>query len=811
MTRFSSRTAGWTAAVLLAVGGVAVAVGLALVSGSGSTTQAPSAAAAGPSTPNASERATKTAAPSRRQTARAVDHAERRTAKRKVISLLAGAFDPLKGELPEQPGIPLRSEVTLPRSEPQYWLTQVRDERFADAVKAVRTAGGAVVGALPPETYMVRATPAQRQRIERDGAVRWMGYYQPAWRVPVAAQGKKGLLSLRGARVYRVSLFRDDPDLDAAARAISAVPGVEIVENAGAVVDIRATAKQVAAVAAVPAVQWIGVKPRVVPHNVNARWVNDTGVRDLYAATAPGRLTGAGQTAAVADTGLNYTYDLNGRAHIGFRDCNPDGSGCKTAIYTQTTAGNAPASINAITDNGTGHRKVVAYFDIGSTGPNMYDESSHGSHTAGSVDGDQPPYDTYTGSDGLAPAAKHVHQNIATASGGLLTPTDDYDLWRQAYRPRNPASVLETSGVNGNPGDYVAPNYRPLEDARTHNNSYGLVAPIIDEGSAVRLDRFVWDHEDMVIVVSAGNAGPEQGSIGSPSVAKNELSSGASANGRQPMVSIDSMASFSSHGPTGDGRFGVDLATPGQIVVSAKGGSTDAYHTAQGTSMSAPILTGLATLVRQYFWDGYASAGGDGFATGSPSASRQHNPSAALVKAALINGAERMRGFYTGDEGTRPVGAAEDGQWPSAGQGFGRVNLDNSLYFASDPVNTWYQDVYRADGAAFPVSNTSASRSYTIGVAPGQPLDVTLAWTDAPDLVPAGTPALVNNLDLVVTGPGGLSYVGNNMNSRETRPSPSPRPRRGLPCPTSGTCPSASGSRTRRPAPTPSRSTRPQS
>ncbi len=57
------------------------------------------------------------------------------------------------------------------------------------------------------------------------------------------------------------------------------------------------------------------------------------------------------------------------------------------------------------------------------------------------------------------------------------------------------------------------------------------------------------------------------------------------------------MAIFSSHGPTSDGRFGPDVATPGQIVVSVKGGSEDAYHVAQGTSMSAPVLTGLATLV----------------------------------------------------------------------------------------------------------------------------------------------------------------------------------------------------------------------
>ncbi len=672
--------------------------------------------------------------------------------------------------------------MTLPRSQPQYWLTQVRDHRFAAVLRAVRSAGGTIAGVIPGDTYVVRATPPQRHRIEQAPSVRWMGYYQPAWRVPVAAQGKKALLALPGQRTYRIRVFPTEPSPASVLRSLKAIPGVKVLEDAGVVIDIRARKAQLPAIAAIPAVQWIGIKPRVVPHNVNARWVNDTGVRDLFAATAPGRLTGAGQTAAVADTGLNYTYDLNGRAHIGFRDCNADGTGCKQAIYT--SSGSSAAAINLIKDNGTNHRKVVAYFDLGQTGPNMYDESSHGSHTAGSVTGDQPPYNSHTESDGLAPGAMHVHQNIADSGGGLGgLPADDYDLWRQAYRPRNPAAVAETSGLTGNPADYST-EYRPLEDARTHNNSYGLLAPVIDEGSAARLDEFVWDHEDMTIVVSAGNAGPEQFSIGSPSVAKNELSSGASANGRQPMVSIDSMASFSSHGPTGDDRFGVDLATPGQIVVSSKGGSTDEYHVAQGTSMSGPILTGLATLVRQYFYDGYAAAGGDGFAAGAPAAARRHNPSAALVKATLINGAERMRGFYTGDEGNTRT---EDGQWPSAGQGFGRVNLDNSLYFTNDPANTWYRDVYRADAEAFPEGAVGASRTYTVEVAPGQPLDVTLAWTDAPAL-PAGTPGLVNNLDLVVTGPGGSTYVGNNMNSRampsvdvaETLNAPLPRDVRNL-------------------------------
>jgi uncharacterized repeat protein (TIGR01451 family) len=684
-----------------------------------------------------------------------------------LIRLQVGAFDPLADPLPAPAGIPLVDEATLPAASAQYWLVQVKDNQFPTVAEAVTAAGALIVGYVHDDTYMVRATPSQRIVIAASSAVRWTGYYQPAWRVPVAAGGLQGLFDVDGTRTYRVHVFAEDPEPGAVGRALARMGGVEVIGDAGVVVDVRATAAQVPAIAALPAVEWIGIKPEAVALNANARWVNDTGVRDLFSATAPGRLTGAGQTAGIADTGLNYTYDLNNRAHVAFRDCDAAGV-CKEAIYTQLQPGAGEAQMNNVVNNNTGHRKMVAYFDLGATGPNPFDESSHGSHTAGSVDGDQPPFDEYTRDDGLAPAANHVHQNIGSSSGGLVLPDDLYDLFRQAYRPRDPASVSETSGANGNPSDYST-DYRPLEDARTHNNSWGLVVPLLDLGDAVRLDQFVWDHEDMVVSFSAGNDGPAPGTIGSPSTAKNELSSGAAANGRQPMVSIDSMASFSSHGPTGDGRLGPDLATPGQVVVSAKGGSTDGYHVAQGTSMSSPILTGLATLVRQYFFDGYAAAGGDGFAAGSPASSRRHNPSAALVKAALVNGAVRMRGFYTGDDGTT---RALDGQWPSAGQGFGRVNLANSLYFGNDPSNNWYMDVYRGDTSgppnrrSFPVSATPQTRTFEVSVGPGQPFDVTLAWTDAPDLLPAGSPALINNLNLTVTGPDGTVYVGNNMNSR---------------------------------------------
>src|SRR5436853_464286 len=80
-------------------------------------------------------------------------------------------------------------------------------------------------------------------------------------------------------------------------------------------------------------------------------------------------------------------------------------------------------------------------------------------------------------------------------------------------------------------------------------------------------------------------------------VAKNDFSSAASSNGRQPMSAIDSITNFSSHGPTADGRFGVTVATPGEIVQGPKGGTTDGYTYLQGTSMSTPVLSGALTLV----------------------------------------------------------------------------------------------------------------------------------------------------------------------------------------------------------------------
>jgi hypothetical protein len=111
-------------------------------------------------------------------------------------------------------------------------------------------------------------------------------------------------------------------------------------------------------------------------------------------------------------------------------------------------------------------------------------------------------------------------------------------------------------------------------------------------------------------------------------------------------------------------------------------------------------------------------------------------------------GGERMRGWYTGDDGEQ---RELDGQYPSMGQGFGLVNLRNSLFFddaqGRSPLASWYHDVWREDGDAFPVGLLS-TRTYEIDVARGAPFSVSMAYSDAPTALPVGTPTVVNNLDL---------------------------------------------------------------
>jgi hypothetical protein len=196
------------------------------------------------------------------------------------------------------------------------------------------------------------------------------------------------------------------------------------------------------------------------------------------------------------------------------------------------------------------------------------------------------------------------------------------------------------------------------------------------------------------------------------------------------------MTSFSSCGPTDDGRIKPEVTIPGQSIVSADNDNTTGSEncgtrTMTGTSMAAPAAAGLAALVRQYYQNGFHISGAASFGDG-------FDPSGALIRATLVGSAQEM----------------SSGPIPDNCQGWGRIALDDALYFPSDARRLWVSD----DAAGFMTGSTGEIKSFGFTVhASGAPFKVTLAWSDFPSTA-AASPHINNDLDLQVTGPGGVFW-----------------------------------------------------
>lgn len=90
-----------------------------------------------------------------------------------------------------------------------------------------------------------------------------------------------------------------------------------------------------------------------------------------------------------------------------------------------------------------------------------------------------------------------------------------------------------------------------------------------------------------------------------------------------------------------------------------------------GTSMATPAVSGTAALIRQYFEEGYYPGGEKG---SGPSIM----PSAATVKAVLMNGAQ----FMVGIDNPQVLGLDSSTNPYDVHQGFGRVSLIDALHLA---------------------------------------------------------------------------------------------------------------------------------
>lgn len=173
-------------------------------------------------------------------------------------------------------------------------------------------------------------------------------------------------------------------------------------------------------------------------------------------------------------------------------------------------------------------------------------------------------------------------------------------------------------------------------------------------------------------------------------------------------------------------------------------------------SMSCPGIAGLAALVRQYFREIDPHSGTRNISN-SPLRDRR-GPSAALVKATLINSARTLTGVYSFRPGIgKPLQMeyVQNAPNPRHVEGFGLPALNNTLLFDTSLKSTsddtsrkslWIMDRYAfVDG--------SESHVFTLRVVAKASLKCTLVYTDPPGpLTPAfdRQPVLVNDLDLEI-------------------------------------------------------------
>src|SRR5262249_19151906 len=146
-------------------------------------------------------------------------------------------------------------------------------------------------------------------------------------------------------------------------------------------------------------------------------------------------------------------------------------------------------------------------------------------------------------------------------------------------------------------------------------------------------------------------------SVGSPSTNKNGLSVGSTRT--SATSSDENISSYSSRGWTADGRIKPDIMTPGYNTSAGNDGNVDGTancgtNSGGGTSYAAPIAVGASALVRQYFTDGF-------YPSGAKNAPDALQPTAALVKAMLINSAVSMTGTDNAGGAITPIPSNEQG------------------------------------------------------------------------------------------------------------------------------------------------------
>ena len=330
--------------------------------------------------------------------------------------------------------------------------------------------------------------------------------------------------------------------------------------------------------------------------------------------------------------------------------------------------------------------------------------ADHATHVAGTVGGSGAASGgTYRG---MAPGVTIQSYGFEDDGSGTFLYTNPGDI------EADYTAAVNTYGAviaNNSIGTNTAANGFPCE----YEGDYGVTDQVIDalvRGSLGSPMRIVWANGNER---GNGRCGTEYLTTAPPACAKNHITVGA-VNSND-----EAMTSFSSWGPTDDGRIKPDVSGPGcqsdddGAVTSCSSTGDTAYTTMCGTSMAAPTVTGLCALILQDF--------------------KVLHPADPLPRNSTLKVLLAHNAVDLGNVG------------PDYLFGYGSVRVTDTIDFMRG--GSFREDSLDQGEAMF----------YIVPVTAGDPfLKVTVAWDDAPGAVNT-IPELVNDLDLTLTAPDGTT------------------------------------------------------
>lgn len=216
--------------------------------------------------------------------------------------------------------------------------------------------------------------------------------------------------------------------------------------------------------------------------------------------------------------------------------------------------------------------RIVQFKDFQNNKVEPYDDNGHGTHILGIIGGNSMKYNFH----GVAPGCLfHVYKILNENGNGKIRFLTEA-IWDVIAKSKSEKiSILNIS--MGVAEHLASEEYQKLNHA-------------IDEA---------WNR-GIVIVAAAGNNGPGENTVTLPGINKRVITVGCSDDRSNPMIG-GLKKGYSGTGPTKECVVKPEILVPGTNIRSCGNRTPNSFTTKSGTSMAAPVVTGMLALLLEKF------------------------------------------------------------------------------------------------------------------------------------------------------------------------------------------------------------------